>query len=380
VIPFVDLERQHESIRRELEAALLDAVRRGDYILGAEVAEFEQEFADFCDTRRCVGVASGTAALLLGFEALGLAHGDEVIAPANTFIASILPVVKLGARAVLVDCEPETASIDLDQVAKALTERTKAVLAVHLYGQPVARLDELRRLCDDAGVALVEDACQAHGARHGERRVGSVGRFAAFSFYPSKNLGGLGDAGAVTTDDDELADRIALLRTLGEEAKGRHTLAGWNERLDTVHAAVLRVKLRHLDEWNRQRREAAAVYTNALAESGVRVPVEAPGTEHVWHLYVVRHERRDELRRALQEQDIATGVHYPTPLHLHEPFAHLGYPHGSFPHAEKWAAEQLSLPMFAELRSEEIDRVAAAVTRSVARVKTAQPLNSLRAG
>ena len=380
MIPFVDLERQHESIRRELEAALLDAVRRGDYILGAEVAEFEQEFADFCDARRCVGVASGTAALLLGFEALGLAHGDEVIAPANTFIASILPVVKLGARAVLVDCEPETASIDLDQVAKALTERTKAVLAVHLYGQPVARLDELRRLCDDAGVALVEDACQAHGARHGERRVGSVGRFAAFSFYPSKNLGALGDAGAVTTDDDELADSIALLRTLGEEAKGRHTLAGWNERLDTVHAAVLRVKLRHLDEWNRQRREAAAVYTNALAESGVRVPVEAPGTEHVWHLYVVRHERRDELRRALQEQDIATGVHYPTPLHLHEPFAHLGYPHGSFPHAEQWAAEQLSLPMFAELRSEEIDRVAAAVTRSVARVKTAQPLNSLRAG
>ncbi|MBA3374285.1 MAG: DegT/DnrJ/EryC1/StrS family aminotransferase [Actinobacteria bacterium] len=368
MIPFVDLQRQHESIRGELEAALLGAVECGDYILGADVAAFEQEFADFCGVRRCVGVASGTAALHLGLEALGVGERDEVIAPANTFIASILPIVKLGARPVLVDCEPDTASIDADQVAEALTPRTKAVIGVHLYGQPVARLEELRGLCDDAGIALVEDACQAHGARHGDRRVGSFGRFAAFSFYPSKNLGALGDAGAVTTDDDELAERVALLRTLGEKAKGTHTLAGWNERLDTVQAAVLRVKLRHLDDWNRRRRKAAARYADALAGSGVRIPIEAPCTEHVWHLYVVRHERRDELRAALREDGVATGIHYPTPLHLHEPFAYLGYERGSFPRAEAWAAEQLSLPMFAELRPDEIDRVAAVVTRAVARV------------
>jgi len=365
VIPFVDLQRQHESIRGELEAALLSAVERGDYILGADVAAFEQDFAEFCDTRRCVGVASGTAALHLGLEALGIGEADEVIAPANTFIASILPIVKLGARPVLVDCEPDTASIDVDQVADAVTARTKAVIAVHLHGQPVARLEELGHVCKEAGVALVEDACQAHGARYGKGRVGTFGRFAAFSFYPSKNLGALGDAGAVTTDDEKLADRIALLRTLGEKKKGRHTLAGWNERLDTIQAAVLRMKLRHLDEWNQRRRSAATRYAAALAGSGVRVPIEAPGTEHVWHLYVIRHERRNELRAALEEDGIATGIHYPTPIHLHEPFAYLGYARGSFPHAEAWAADQLSLPMFAELRPDEIDRVAAAVRRVV---------------
>jgi dTDP-4-amino-4,6-dideoxygalactose transaminase len=368
VIPFVDIARQHDSIHSELEAALLGAFERGDYILGTDVSAFEREFADFCGTRHCVGVASGTAALLLGLEALGIGEGDEVIAPANTFIASILPIVKLRARPVLVDCEPFTASIDVDQVVDALTPRTKAVIAVHLHGQPVARLDELRRICADAGASLVEDACQAHGARYGDRRVGSFGRFAAFSFYPSKNLGALGDAGAVTTDDEVLAERITLLRSLGEGQKGIHTSAGWNERLDTMQAAVLRVKLRHLDEWNHRRRETAARYAHMLVESGVRIPIEAPGTDHVWHLYVARHERRDKLRSALQDQGIATGIHYPTSLHLHEPFADLGYERGSFPHAEAWAAEQLSLPMFAELRPDEVDRVGAAVKRAVAHI------------
>jgi dTDP-4-amino-4,6-dideoxygalactose transaminase len=371
VIPFVDLERQHKSIRSELEAALLSAARRGDYILGAEVAEFEQEFADFCGARRCVGVASGTAALHLGFEALGLSEGDEVIAPANTFISSVIPIMKLGARPILVDCEPGSASVDVDQVAAALTERTRAVLAVHLYGQPVERLDELRRLCDDAGVALIEDACQAHGARFGTQTVGSFGRFAAFSFYPSKNLGALGDGGAVTTDDEELAETIALLRTLGEKEKGTHTLAGWNERLDTLQAAVLRVKLRHLKEWNRERRQSAERYAQTLSESGLQLPVEAPGTEHVWHLYVVRHERRDELRSALAERSVGTGIHYSTPVHLHPPLAQLGYKRDSFPNAEAWATKQLSLPMFVGLRPEEIEHVAAEIKSAVERV--AQP-------
>jgi dTDP-4-amino-4,6-dideoxygalactose transaminase len=371
VIPFVDLRRQHESIRGELEPVLLGAIERTDYILGEEVGAFEHEFADYCGTRRCVGVASGTAALHLGFEALGLTEGDEVIAPANTFIASVIPVMKLGARPILVDCEPDTGSVYVDQVAASITKRTKAVIGVHLHGQPVAQLAELERVCDGAGVALVEDACQAHGALYGNGRVGGFGRFAAFSFYPSKNLGALGDAGALTTNDEELADAVALLRTLGEQTKGRHVLVGWNERLDTVQAAVLRVKLRHLDDWNRRRRQVASAYEQALSDSGVRLPETAPGTEHVWHLYVVRHEHRDELRSALGKQGIGTGIHYPIPLHLHEPLAFLGYERGSFPHAEAWAAEQLSLPMFAELRPDEIEFVSAAVTSAA---KVAEPL------
>jgi dTDP-4-amino-4,6-dideoxygalactose transaminase len=359
VIPFVDLGRQHRSLGLELDETLLGAAKRGDFILGEDVGRFEDEFADYCEAKHCVGVNSGTAALQLGLEALGLGPGDEVIAPANTFIASVLPVLKLGATVVLVDCD-ETGAIDPVQVRQAWTRSTKAVIAVHLYGHP-ADLDPLQDFCNDARIDLVEDACQAHGARYKGRRVGSFGRFAAFSFYPSKNLGALGDGGALVTADDGLAEKARLLGRLGEEPKGTHRALGWNERLDTLQASILRLKLRHLDAWNERRRAVAAAYADALAGSSVELPGTADWAEHVWHLFVVRSARRDALREALDRSGIGTGIHYPVPLHLQPALATLGYPQGSFPVAEQRAREQLSLPMFAELEPDEVAFVAAEV-------------------
>jgi dTDP-4-amino-4,6-dideoxygalactose transaminase len=338
---------------------LLDAVARGDYILGHDVARFEEEFAAYVGARHCVGVNSGTAALQLGLEALGVGRGDEVVAPANTFVASVLPALKLGADVVLVDCDEATGLIDAEAAAAAVTDRTRALVAVHLYGHP-ADMKPLAELCDARRIALVEDACQAHGARYDGERVGTFGRFAAFSFYPSKNLGALGDGGAVTTHDDELAERVRLLARLGEETKGVHVVAGWNERLDTLQAAALRVKLRHLDSWNERRREVAGWYAETLA--GVELPVVAPSAEHVWHLYVVRSPRRDELRAALAEREIGTGIHYPLPLHLQPALRGiLRYRAGLFPAAEARAGDQLSLPMYAELERAQVEEVAAAV-------------------
>lgn len=362
MIPFVDLARQHRSIGANLHTVMLEAAESGQYILGDEVDSFEDEYARYCDVRHCVAVASGTAALHLGMEALGIGRGDEVIAPANTFVASILPAVRLGARAVLVDCEPRYGGIDVEQAAAAVTRRTKAIVAVHLYGHP-AEVDALRELCDGFGIGLVEDACQAHGSRYRGRRVGGLGRFAAFSFYPSKNLGALGDGGAVTTDDDGLATSVRLLRNLGEERKGVHRVLGWNERLDTLQAAVLRLKLRHLDAWNERRRQHAMTYAEVLAGSGVEVPEAAPHVEHVWHLYPILSPERDELRDALARDSIATGIHYSLPVHLQEAFRELGYRRGDFPVAEARAETLLSLPMFPELERDEIERVGGAVTR-----------------
>jgi dTDP-3-amino-3,4,6-trideoxy-alpha-D-glucose transaminase len=363
LIPFVDLRAQYESLRGELETALLEAAVDGRYILGEAVSAFETEFAAFTGARACVAVNSGTAAIHLGLEALGIGPGDEVIAPANTFIASVVPVVKLGAEVVLVDCDEETGLIDVDRAAEAVTPRTRALVAVHLYGHP-ADLDPLAELCDDHGIALVEDACQAHGARYKGRRVGSFGRFAAFSFYPSKNLGALGDGGAVTTDDLELAERIRLLGRLGEEPKGVHLVAGWNERLDTLQAAVLRVKLPHLDRWNAARRRIAAWYGELL--EGVELPVVEAWAEPAWHLFAIRSSGRDELRARLDAAGIGTGIHYPLPLHLQPAFRGRFAVEGAFPAAEARARTQLSLPMYPELERSGVETVAAAVVTAAA--------------
>jgi dTDP-4-amino-4,6-dideoxygalactose transaminase len=359
LIPFVDLKAQYATIADELDEALLRAARSAQYILGAEVGAFEDAFARYVGARSCVGVNSGTAALHLGLEALGVGPGDEVIAPANTFIASVLPVVKLGARVVLVDCDEATGLISPERAAAAVTPRTRALIAVHLYGHP-ADLDPLLELCDENGVALVEDASQAHGARYKGRRVGSIGRFAAFSFYPSKNLGALGDGGAVTTDDEELAARVRLLGRLGEEPKNLHLVAGWNERLDTLHAAALRVKLRHLDRWNESRRRVAAWYRDVL--EGVGLPVEQEWGDPVWHLFVIRATARDDLREHLASVGVGTGIHYPIPLHLQPALRdRVPYRQGAFPAAEARAREQLSLPMYPELERSQVEDVAAAV-------------------
>jgi len=362
-VPFVDLERAHAPIRAEIDAAVATVVDSGAFIQGPDVAAFEREWSDFCAVEHGIGVASGTAAIGLTLEALGVGPGDEVIAPALTFIATVLPALRLGATPVLVDSDPVTATIDPDAVHAALSERTKAILAVHLYGQP-ADMDALRRISDSSGVALIEDAAQAHGARYGGSRAGSLGRAACFSFYPSKNLGALGDAGAVVTNDEDLAERIRLLRDLGQARKYEHVVPGHNERLDTLHAAVLRRKLRHLDGWNDSRREAAAAYGEALAVLDVDVPAEAVGREHVWHLYVIRAADRDRLRSSLADLGIATGIHYPLPLHLEPVLASLGHRRGEFPVAEDWTSRGLSLPMFAGIESSEIDAVVEALRQS----------------
>ena len=359
-LPLVDLSRQYLSIKEAIDAVLLQTVASAEYILGEEVKRFEEEYADYCGTRHCVGVGSGTAAVGLALQALGISHGDEVIVPANTFIASVTPVLRLGATPILVDCDERTATIDVARAAATVGSRTKAVLAVHLYGQP-ADVDPLQELCASHGLVLVEDACQAHGARYRGRRVGSLGRIAAFSFYPAKNLGAYGDAGAVTTDDDELAERIRLLRDHGQSSRYTHVVEGWNDRLDTIQAAVLRVKLRHLDRWNALRRRHAATYERELAATGVRTPQEASWAEHVWHLYVVRAHMREGLRANLAALGIASGMHYPIALHLQPALSHLGYAEGDFPVTEAWSRELLSLPMFPELEPEEIERVANAI-------------------
>jgi dTDP-4-amino-4,6-dideoxygalactose transaminase len=366
-LPFVDLERQYLSIKEEIDAALLEAVASSQFVLGEELTRFEEEFASYCGTRYCVGVGSGTAAIHLALEALGVSQGDEVIVPANTFFGSVSPVLKLGATPVLVDCDSESATIDVDATSGAVGPRTKAVLAVHLYGQP-ADIDPLAQLCASRSIALIEDACQAHGARYKGRRAGSLGRIAAFSFYPSKNLGAFGDGGGLTTDDEDLAKRIRVLRNLGQSRKYTHVAEGWNERLDTIQASVLRVKLRHLDRWNARRVRHAAAYEAALSGHGILTPQSAPWAEHVWHVYAVRTPRREELRQALAADGIATGIHYPVPLHQQPALSRLGYAAGAFPVTEAWAREVLSLPMFAELERHEIERVAgiAAASQSAA--------------
>ena len=359
-LQLVDLGRQYRSLKGEVDAALLKAIASTQYILGEELADFEKEFASFCEVEHCVGVGSGAAAIELALAAIGISEGDEVIVPANTFFGTVLPVLRLSATPVLVDCEEETATIDPERVAAAIGPRTKAVVAVHLYGQP-ADVDELDRLCTDNRLTLVEDACQAHGARYKGRRTGGLGRIAAFSFYPSKNLGAYGDGGAVTTDDADLAERIRLLRNVGQADKYTHVAVGSNERLDTIQAALLRVKLKHLDRWNELRRRHAHAYREALAATQVRTPEAAPWAEHAWHLYVVRAARRDGLRAALTEAGIGTAMHYRLPLHLQPALAHLGHGPGDFPVTEAWAEQLLSLPMFPELEEGEIERVASTI-------------------
>jgi dTDP-4-amino-4,6-dideoxygalactose transaminase len=361
-IQFVDLKRQYASIKDEVDRAVIDAIASTQYILGEEVARFEEEWAAYCSVGHAVGVSSGTAALALAFEALGVGTGDEVIAPANTFIASVLPVVRLGAIPVLVDCDGY-GQLDVERAAAAVTPRTKAIVGVDLFGHP-CDADAIREICDANGLAFVEDAAQAHGAEYRGRRCGSLADIAAFSYYPGKNLGAYGDAGAVVTDDDELAGRIRVLRDLGQSRKYEHVAIGGNERLDTLQAAVLRVKLRRLDGWNELRRRHAASYTTLL-EDAVTTPPVAEWANPVWHLYVIRSPARDRIREALGDASVASGMHYPVPLHLQPALASLGHGPGSFPAAEAWAASALSLPMFPELEEDEVERVAAVVKAAV---------------
>ncbi len=360
-IPMVDLAAQHRSLENALREALTRIVDSSGFILGEEVEAFEREFAEFCGAKHAVGVASGLDALRLALTGLGLKRGDEVILPANTFIATALAVTGAGATPVLVDVDPVRYTIDPAKASAAVTKKTKAIIPVHLYGQP-AEMAPLRALAAKKRLLLVEDACQAHGALLGEGRCGALGDAGCFSFYPSKNLGALGDGGMVVTDRDDLAGNLRLVRNYGQSGKNRHVIKGINSRLDAFQAAVLRVKLRHLAKWNESRRRQAARYAEGLAGLPLVTPAEAAGSTHVYQLYVIRAERRDALMRHLADLGVACGIHYPTPIHLQEAFADLGLGPGSFPVAERLAGEILSLPMYPELASSDVDRICDAIT------------------
>jgi dTDP-4-amino-4,6-dideoxygalactose transaminase len=379
-LPFVDLAAQRTDLRGELERACLDALTAGEYILGPDVDAFEHEYARFCGVAHGVGVDSGTSALELALRALGIGPGDEVITAASTFVATTLAIIHTGARPVLVDVDRSTYTIDPGAVAAAVTPRTQAIVPVHLYGQ-CADMEPLLALARRHGLAVVEDACQAHGARHDGRRAGSLGDAAAFSFYPSKNLGAAGDGGMVVTRDADLADRLRLLRNYGQRRKNHSEIVGHNRRLDTLQAAILRAKLSHLDDWNEARRSHAASYDEALADMPVVRPAVATGNEPVWHLYVIRAADRDTVRDRLAAEGIETGVHYPVPVHLQPSHRSLGYGPGDFPISEQLADEAVSLPMYPELPGDAGERVAAALYAALdgrtvpvrARASAAQP-------
>jgi dTDP-4-amino-4,6-dideoxygalactose transaminase len=360
-IPLVDLAVQHAQIAQEVDAGFAEVLSAGDFIGGKAVAAFEQEYAEFVGARSCVGVGNGTDALEMALRALGVAHGDEVVLPANTFIATAEAVVRAGARPVLVDVDDDALLLDAARVDEALTERTAAVIAVDLYGQ-VAPFEQLPDSVGRRGIAVVEDAAQSQGAsRHG-RHAGTFGTIAATSFYPGKNLGAYGDGGAVTTDDEALAERVRLMGAHGSPAKYQHTQFGFNSRLDTLQAVVLRAKLTRLARWNDERRAAAARYDDLLAGTpGLRLPVTQEGNEHVWHLYVVRVPDRDEVVRRLHAEGVGAGVHYPVPVHLTPAMADLGYGPGSFPVTEAAAAQILSLPIFPGITRVQQERVGDAV-------------------
>ena len=359
-VPLLDLPAQYSSIKSEIDEAISAVLRGSDFILGRELESFEAEFAAFCESEYCVGVDSGLSALEMSLRALDIGSGDEVITTANTFIATALAISNTGATPVLVDVDSDTYNIDLAAVRSAITPKTKAVIPVHLYGRP-ADMDGINQLASQHGLAVVEDACQAHGARYKGRRVGSFGNVTAFSFYPGKNLGAYGDGGAIVTNNEALAKRLRLMRNYGQREKNIHLLKGLNRRLDTLQSAILRVKLRHLDDWNARRDQHARSYASLLSESGLVLPQVDAGMEPVWHLYVVRSRQRDTLRAHLQNREVMTGIHYPTPIHLQPAYADAGYRRGDFPVSERLSSEILSLPMYAELTPELMRRVAEAI-------------------
>jgi len=354
-VPFVDLKAQYRSLSSDIMPAVESVFQSAAFVMGPDLTAFEEEFSTFIGAKHCVGVESGTAALKLAMQAIGIKAGDEVIIPANTYIACAFAVSQIGAVPVFVDMD-ENYLIDISSIEGVITSRTKAIMAVHLYGQAVD-LVPLMLIASKRGLKIVEDASQAHGAFYRGKRVGSYGDVTAFSFYPGKNLGAYGDGGAVVTNDDSVADQVRLIRDFGQRKKYEHLLIGDNCRLDTVQAAILRVKLRHLDSWNARRHAAAVRYGERLAEIGLKPPSLGAQNEHVHHLYVVEVPERDAASAFLAQRGIQTGIHYPIPIHLQKAYAHLGIGSGKFPKTEKAAKNILSLPMFPEITHAQVDRV-----------------------
>jgi dTDP-4-amino-4,6-dideoxygalactose transaminase len=364
-IPFIDLPAQFRSLKPEIDEALAPVFSTTGFILGPQVAEFEESFARYLGARHCVTLNSGTAALHLALLALGIGPGDEVITVANSFIATAEAISFAGATPRFVDADPVTYNIDPAQLEAAITGNTRAIIPVHLFGQP-ADMDPIVEIARKHNLKVIEDACQAHGAVYKGRRVGTLGDVACFSFYPGKNLGAAGDGGAVVTNIQDVADTVRLLRDHGSRKKYQHEIIGHNFRLDTVQAAILQVKLPYLDSWNNQRQKHAEFYNQLLADlPGVVTPQVAPACRSVFHLYVVQVPNREAVQKALFEANIQTGIHYPTPIHLQAAYKDLGYRQGNFPVSERLAGRILSLPMYPELTESQQARVVEVMTRSI---------------
>ena len=358
MIPFVDLKAQYDSIKDEIDEAIQNVLNTTSFIMGEELKKFEEEFAQFCDVKYAIGVANGSDALILALKACGIGKGDEVITVPHTFIATTEAISNVGGKVVFVDIDPKTFTIDVSKIEEKITGKTKAIIPVHLYGQP-ADMDPIIELAKKHNLKIIEDAAQAHGAEYKGKKVGSIGEVGCFSFYPGKNLGAYGDAGMVTTDNDEIAEKVKLLRNHGRITKKyEHEIEGYSSRLDNLQAAILRVKLRHLNKWNESRRENAKKYNELLNNiGGITTPYEADYAKHVYHLYVIKTEGRDKLREELKFKGISTGIHYPIPLHLQPAYNYLGYKRGDFSVTEEYSQKILSLPMFAELTDDQIEEI-----------------------
>ena len=357
MIPFVDLKAQYESIRSEIETAVIDTLASTQFVLGKEVAAFEEEFADYSGGKFGVAVNSGTSALHLALLAAGVGQGDEVITVSCTFVATVAAIDYARATPVFVDVDPVTLNMDPGLIEAAITERTKAIMPVHLHGQS-ADLDPIKEIAKKHGLVVIEDAAQAHGAEYNGKRIGSIGDLGCFSFYPGKNLGAYGEGGLVVTNNEEYAETLRMLRDWGQEKKYHHVLKGFNYRMDGVQGAILRVKLKHLEAWTEARRSHAAYYSSLLGNvSGIQIPVEMPYARHVYHVYALRTAAREALQNTLQAQNIQSGIHYPIPVHLQTAYSEFGNGKGTLPVTEQAADELLSLPMFPELQEDQIKAV-----------------------
>jgi dTDP-4-amino-4,6-dideoxygalactose transaminase len=359
MIPLVDLKAQYNSIKTEIDNAIQGVLDSTSFIMGEELESFEEEFALFCNTKYAIGVANGSDALILALKACGISKGDEVITVPHTFIATTEAITHVGGKIVFVDIDPKTYTIDVSKIEEKINEKTKAIIPVHLYGQP-ANMDPIIELAKKYNLKVIEDAAQAHGAEYKGKKVGSIGDVACFSFYPGKNLGAYGDAGMIMTNNEEISKKLKLLRNHGRITKKyEHEIEGYSSRLDNLQAAILRVKLKYLNQWNGRRRKNARKYNELLNNiGGIITPYEADYAKHVYHLYVIRTEKgRDKLRKELKSKGIATGIHYPIPLHLQPAYNYLGCKSGDFPVTEKCSHEILSLPMFAELNDEQILKI-----------------------
>ena len=364
-VPLVDLRRQYKSIKAEIKKAIDEVLECGEYILGENVRKFEQAFANYCEAKYGIGVNSGSDALTLALKAIGAKSGDKIITVPNSFVSTANCIVFCGAKPIFVDVDSETLNLNPEKLESAITEKAKAIIVVHVHGHP-ADMDPINEIAEKYKIYVIEDACQAHGALYKGKKVGSLGDIACFSFYPTKNLGAYGDGGMIVTNNSELADKVRSLRNYGRVAPYIYKTIGYNSRLDELQAAILLVKLKYLDKWINERRRNAKLYSEHLSEvPEIAVPVEKEYAKHVYWVYSIRTKHRDKIQNFLNKNGIETMVHYPLPIHLQECYSYLGYAQGSFPIAEKSSKEILSLPMFAELREEEIMYVVQGIKRAI---------------